>query len=62
MLTAQVQEIRNHPPELEYDEWRAQVASAGEALLAYDPDDADRVAEARTALHWVADNLVDLWD
>ncbi|RYC10493.1 hypothetical protein [Nocardioides zhouii] len=62
MLAAQVDEIRNHPPELEYDAWRTQVRGAGEALLAYDPDDADRVAEARTALRWVADNLVDLWD
>ena len=62
MLTAQVDEIRNHPPELEYDEWRTQVRRAGEALLDYEPDDADRVADARTALHWVADNLVDLWD
>ncbi len=62
MLAAQVEEIRNYPPELEYDAWRAQVAGAGEALLAYDPDDADRVADARAALHWVADNLVDLWD
>jgi hypothetical protein len=62
MLAAQVGEIRNHPPELEHDEWCAQVRRAGEALLAYDPYDAERVAEARSALRWVADNLVDLWD
>jgi hypothetical protein len=62
MLAAQVGEIRNHPPELEHDEWCTQVRRASEALLAYDPDDAERVAEARSALRWVAYNLVDLWD
>lgn len=62
MLAAQVGEIRNHPPELEHDEWCAQVRRAGEALLAYDPDDAERVGEARSALRWVAHHLVDLWD
>jgi hypothetical protein len=62
MLAAQVEEIRNHPPELEHDEWCAQVRRAGDALMAYDPYDPERVAEARSALRWVADNLVDLWD
>ncbi|TGN63875.1 hypothetical protein EXE59_07860 [Nocardioides eburneiflavus] len=62
MLVAQVGEIRNHPPELEHGEWCAQVRRAGDALLAYDPYDAERVAEARSALRWVAENLVDLWD
>jgi hypothetical protein len=62
MLVAQVDEIRNHPPELDYEEWRAQVRRAGDALVAYDPDDSERVADARSALRWVAHNLVDLWD
>ncbi|WP_299926096.1 hypothetical protein [uncultured Nocardioides sp.] len=62
MLAAQVRDIRNHPPELGYDEWRASVQRAGQALQNYDPNDAERVADARSALRWVADNLVDLWD
>lgn len=62
MLAAQVGDIRNHPPEIEHDEWCAQVRRAGEALLAYDPCDAERVAEARSALCWVSHHLVDLWD
>jgi hypothetical protein len=42
MLAAQGEQIRNHPPELEHDERCAQVRRAGEAFLAYEPDDAER--------------------
>jgi hypothetical protein len=62
MLAVHARDARNHPPELEHDEWLEQLRTAGEALNGYDPEDAERVAAARGALHWVADNLVDLWD
>lgn len=62
MLVAHAEGAVNYPDEMTYDEWRRQVRRAGDALLAYDPEDARRVAEARTALRWVTHNLVDLWD
>jgi hypothetical protein len=62
MLAVHAREARNHPPELDYDEWMGQLAAAAEAFNGYDPEDAERVAAARSALHWTADNLVDLWD
>lgn len=62
LLARHVTEARNHPPEIEFEEWIGQVRVATEGLLAYDPRDAERVAAARAALHWAADNLVDLRD
>jgi hypothetical protein len=62
MLAIHADQARNHPPELAHDDWMRQIRTASEDLLAYDPHDAERVAAARAALHWAADNLVDLWD
>ena len=62
MLARHVDEARNHPPELTFGEWIDQLRTASEGLLGYDPEDAEQVAAARLAVHWAADNLVDLWD
>lgn len=48
------------------DDWRRDLRQHGRALRAYASADweeeEDRIGDAQQALHWVADNLGDLWD
>ena len=62
LLVEHAQGAKSYPEDLTHPEWIEQVRFAGQRLLAYDPYDEARVADARSALRWVADNLVDLWD
>lgn len=62
LLTEQAHHAKSFPDDLTYEEWTAQLGAAGAAMLAFDPDDARRVAAAQNALRWTADNLTRLWD
>lgn len=47
-----------------YDDWTSALRTHGAALYAYgtgDLEDPGLLAEAKTAMHWVADNLEHLW-
>lgn len=62
LLAESARTTRTHPPDLTHEEWRRQLGEAGDRLLAYAPEDEQRVRDARAAVAWVADNLVDLWE
>ena len=62
LLTEQSRHAHSYPDALTYEEWTDQLRVAGEALLAFDPEDGERVGAAQEALRWVADNLTRLWD
>jgi hypothetical protein len=62
LLMEQGRHAKSFPDDLTYDEWTAQLQAAGAALLDFDPDDAQRVGAAQSALRWTADNLARLWD
>ena len=53
---------RSYPPSHTLDSWQSELRAQGQALISYDGFDADRVAQARTALRWVTANLTRLWD
>jgi hypothetical protein len=62
LLVAMATEGRAYPAHDEPDDWFGEVRARGEALLAYDIDDPVATRSAQDALHWVADNLPQLWD
>lgn len=64
MLAHLAEHTHSWPPGRDYPEftdWQDALRARAGALLAYDADDEHTVAPAQEALHWVADNLPDLW-
>jgi len=58
----------SYPPDRTYDEWVAQLRAAGESLVEYkgrwdeSNNEEHTLENAKSALHWVADHLENLWD